>query len=73
LTEKTHETLVPDDKQTRDLPRHGPAGDVRPNENDPDDRTGGGRRQEDVEDRPSVSSVTPEDYPQAEREAAKPD
>ena len=30
-------------------------------------RTPGGQLQEDVEDRPSVSTVTPEDYPEDQR------
>lgn len=38
--------------------------------NDP--LTGGGLPQEDVEDRPNVSVVTPEDYPLADRTTSKP-
>lgn len=67
MPEQTKEALSPNDKQTDDLPRWGPAGDARPNGNDPDPRTRGGQPQEDVEDRPSVSTVTPEDYPQDQR------
>jgi hypothetical protein len=67
MAEQTHETLLPDDKQTREMPRRGPAGDVQPNENDPDPRTRGGKPQEDVEDRPEVSVVTPDDYPKDQK------
>ena len=64
MPEQTRDTLDPEDKQSA---RRGPAGDVQPNSNDPDPRTRGGRAQEDVEDRPEVSSVTPEDYPKDQR------
>lgn len=64
--------LDPHAKQTDDLQRHGPAGDARPNYEDPDPRTRGGKPQEDVEDRPSVSTVTPEDYPAADRADSQP-
>jgi hypothetical protein len=67
MPEQTHETLSPDDKQTEETPRRGAAGHARPNENDPAPRTTGGKAQEDVEDRPSVSTVTPEDYPEDQR------
>jgi len=49
-----------------DAPRRGPLGDVRP-EHDSPKSTPGGQPQEDVEDRPNVSTVTPEDYPADER------
>ena len=52
---------------TTDTPRQGPLGDVRPNDDHPDPRTKGGQPQEKVEDRPSVSTVTPEDYPEGQR------
>ena len=74
----THEPDGPDDgldpstKQTDDMPRRGAAGDARPNANDPDPRTRGGQEQEDVEDRPNVSTVTPEDYPEADRANSRP-
>jgi len=45
----------------------GPLGDVRPDHDKPDPRTGGSTPQEDVEDRPNVSTVKPEDYPQGQR------
>lgn len=57
----------PAGKQTGELPRRGPAGDGRPNDQDVDPRTRGGNRQEDVEDRPSVGTVEPEDYPAKDR------
>jgi len=63
----------PKAKQTDELQRRGPAGDARPNFDDPDPRTRGGQPQENVEDRPNVSTVTPEDYPEADRTAARPD
>ncbi len=65
--------LAPHVRQAEEMPRRGPAGDVRPNAQDPDPRTRGGQPQEDVEDRPSVSTVTPEDYPEADRAESRPD
>jgi len=50
-----------------ETPRQGPLGDVLPDDDDPDPRTKGGQPQEKVEDRPSVSTVTPEDYPEGQR------
>jgi hypothetical protein len=50
----------------------GPFGDARPDKPGSDPRTGGSLPQEDVEDRPNVSTVKPEDYPAADREIAKP-
>lgn len=44
----------------------GPFGESRPDD-DHDDRTGGGQKPEKVEDRPMVSEVKPEDYPEKER------
>lgn len=61
------EQLSPEDQQSADSPRRGPLGGARPNNDDPDPRTPGGQPQEDVEDRPSVSTVTPEDYPEDQR------
>ncbi|WP_082594427.1 hypothetical protein [Sphingomonas sp. Root710] len=65
--------LDPDGAQTEDMPRRGPAGDVRPNDQDPDPRTRGGQPQEAVEDRPVVGTVTPEDYPEDVRIDSRPD
>ena len=65
--------LDPDNGQSKELPRRGSAGDVQPNVDDLDPRTRGGNPQEDVEDRPSVGTVTPEDYPEADRAASRPD
>lgn len=59
-------------RETDDMPRRGPAGDVRPNFEDPDPRTRGGKPQEDVEDRGTVGTVEPEDYPQADRRDSRP-
>jgi hypothetical protein len=64
--------LDPNDKQTEQMPRRGPAGDVRLNGNDPDPRTRGGQKQEDVGDRPNVGTATPEDYPAADRADSRP-
>lgn len=50
----------------------GPFGDVRPDAPSADPRTKGSRPQEKVEDRENVSTVTPEDYPAADREEARP-
>ena len=52
-------------------PPRGPFGDARPDKPGPDPRTGGSLPQENVEDRPNVSTVKPEDYPAADREIAK--
>ncbi len=68
----TSDRLNPADKQTGETQRRGPAGDAQPNYNDPDPRTRGGKPQEKVEDRPGVSVVTPEDYPEADRKASMP-
>lgn len=65
--------LDPDAKQTEQTPRRGPAGDARPNAQDPDPRTRGGQPQEDVEHRPSVGTVSPEDYPEDDRADSSPD
>jgi len=64
--------LDPEQGQSDELPRRGSVGDVQPNEDDPDPRTRGGKSQEDVEDRPSVGTVKPEDYPEADRADSKP-
>jgi len=58
-------------KPASETPR-GPFGDARPDKPGPDPRTGGSLPQEDVEDRPNVSTVEPEDYPAADRDIAKP-
>jgi len=55
------------DEKNRDrdeLPRRGPFGDVIPEKDAPDPRTRGGKKPEKVEDRPSVGTVTPDDYPE---------
>ena len=65
--------LDPVASQDEKIPRRGPAGDVRPNQDDPDPRTRGGQPQEDVEDRPAVGTVKPDDYPDEDRAGARPD
>lgn len=67
MSEKTREPAKPSNLSMEDNPRQGPMGDVRPNEDDPDPRTRGGQRQEDVENRPTVGTVKPEDYPEDQR------
>ncbi len=64
--------LDPEKGQRDELPCRELAGDVRPGGDDPDLRAGGGKSQEDVEDRPSVGMVEPEGYPEADRTDAKP-
>lgn len=64
--------LDPENGQSKEVPRRGPAGDVQPSADDFDPRTRGGSRQEDVENRPSVGTVTPEDYPKADRADSRP-
>jgi hypothetical protein len=67
------EGLDPGPRQTQQMPHRGPAGDARPDDQDPDPRTRGGKPQEDVEDRPVVGTVDPEDYPAEDRAASRPD
>jgi hypothetical protein len=50
----------------------GPYGDARPDNTKLDPRTRGSRPQEKVEDRENVSTVTPEDYPVADRAISQP-
>lgn len=56
--------------RNRTKPAHarqrGPLGDVLPGRDDPDEIPGG-QPPEDVEDRPNVGTVTPEDYPDDQR------
>lgn len=65
--------LDPNARQSEQLPRRGPAGDVQPNYQDPDPRTRGGQPPEDVEDRGTVGSVEPDDYPEKDRRDSRPD
>ncbi len=50
----------------------GPLGDVRPDASDDAQKIRPSLPQENVEDRGDVSVVTPEDYPQADRDIANP-
>ena len=50
--------------------KRGPLGDARPDATKDDPRTGGGQPAEQPEDRPNVSSVKPEDYPEKARGGA---
>lgn len=52
------------DRDQKDQPQRGPAGDARPNPNGPDPRARPGQPPEEPEDRPNVGSVTPDDYPE---------
>jgi len=47
--------------------KRGPLGDARPDAGGSPAATEGSRPQEKVEDRPNVSEVTPEDYPEDQR------
>lgn len=67
MAEISRDKLDPSGEQGRPTPPRGPLGDVRPDEQTPDPRTGGGKPQERVEDRPNVGSVEPDDYPEDER------
>ncbi|MBA2934453.1 hypothetical protein HZF05_10125 [Sphingomonas sp. CGMCC 1.13654] len=51
------------DETQKGRPQHGPAGDARPNPDGADPRARPGQKPEKVEDRPTVSQVKPEDYP----------
>ncbi|WP_206245774.1 hypothetical protein [Novosphingobium terrae] len=55
-----------------DQKREGPLGDVIPTPDAPDMETPGGQKPEKIEDRPNVSHVTPEDYPEEERAKLEP-
>ena len=59
---KESESSTNADRDRDEMPR-GPLGDARPDSADHDTRTGGSRPPEKVEDRPSVGTVKPEDYP----------
>jgi hypothetical protein len=59
----SEQTKTDIDEEHGRVPDRGPLGDARPNADAPDPRTGGGQSQEDVDDRPNVSTVKPEDYP----------
>jgi len=61
---KTTHASEAEKKRSRKSSR-GPLGDAIPKKSDPDPRTVGGRPQEKVEDRPGVSQVNPDDYPDA--------
>jgi len=58
----TQETSTPKTEE-----RQGPLGDVIPTDDRPGTQTVGGQKPEAVEDRPNVSTVKPEDYPEADR------
>ena len=64
---------MPDNKQDRpvDRPRRGALGDTIPRPDDPTP-TRGGQNPEEVEDRPVVGRVRPEDYPPDERAKGQP-
>lgn len=62
---------MPDPREDSKTPR-GPAGDALPGREKADPRTSGAQPQEDVEDRPNVSTVKPEDYPEADRDQSRP-
>ncbi|HUD91680.1 hypothetical protein [Sphingobium sp.] len=50
----------------------GPLGDPMPGRAKADPRTGGAQKQEDVDDRPNVGEVKPEDYPESDRDSSRP-
>lgn len=52
---------------------YGPYGDARPDNVKDDPRANRSLPQEDVDDRENVSTVTPEDYPIADRQDSRPD
>lgn len=47
--------------------KRGPMGDARPDAFDPHDQKEGPRKPENIEDRPMVGTVKPEDYPEDQR------
>jgi len=67
------DTKTPNDAPRRDPDPRGPFGDARPGDEKADNRTKGSLPQEKVEDRPNVSTVSPEDYPEEDRADAKPE
>ncbi|MBT2245022.1 hypothetical protein JQK15_15900 [Sphingobium sp. BHU LFT2] len=60
-----------DPREDSRTPR-GPGGDTLPGREKADPRTGGAKPQEDVEDRPNVDTVMPEDYPEKDRDDSRP-
>ena len=60
------------DSSRKSKAERGPFGDARPDAGENDMRTGGSNPQEDVEDRDNVSTVKPEEYPEADRLLSKP-
>lgn len=60
-----------DEPEKAKTPR-GPLGDAVPGHEEEDPRATGGQGQERVEERPMVSSVKPEDYPEADRRDSTP-
>ena len=73
MHQETKPFLDPDDKIETDRVRRDEMGHARPNENDGDPRTGGGKKPEKVEDRPIVGQVKPGDYPAQDRADSAPD
>lgn len=67
------DAATPQDAPRRDPDPRGPFGDARPGDEKADNRAKGSLPQEKVEDRPTVSTVKPEDYPAADRAGATPD
>ena len=57
---------MPQDR-TKDGIGRGSLGDARPDKEGEESRTNGGQPPEDVEDRASVGTVKPEDYPEDQR------
>jgi hypothetical protein len=50
----------------------GPLGDARPDAKTNDPTTGAAEKPEEIEDRPNVSIVKPEDYPSQDRKDSSP-
>lgn len=57
---------------TAEKKSRGPFGDARPDNKKNDPRANPSLPQEDVENRENVSTVTPEDYPAADRADSRP-
>lgn len=64
---------TPSDAPRKDPDPRGAFGDARPGNERADNRTNGSLPQEKVEDRPSVSTAKPEDYPAKDRADSAPE
>ncbi|MCE7798726.1 hypothetical protein LWE61_19540 [Sphingobium sufflavum] len=76
MTNATPKDDAARDNSREDVARNdgvrGPLGDARPDAETNDPTTGAAEKPEEVEDRPNVSIVKPDDYPAKDREDSSP-